>query len=233
MGVGLLGGAYSTYFRVESHGIENVPQTGPAILVANHSGMLPIDAMMLYADVVQNTFPPRVPRMVMDVFVPKLPFFSSLFARTGAVGGARGTVQRLLVDGELLGIFPEGTPGISKPFRDRYRLTPFRVGHAELAIRHRTPVIPTAIIGAEEQFVQLARLDLHPFGAPFLPVSASPVPLPVRYRIHYGTPIHLHERNGPEAADDPAVCRAAADEVQAAVQALVDHGVREREAVFW
>ena len=159
MSVALLGGAYSNYFRVESHGIENIPAEGAAVLVANHSGMLPIDAMMLYLDVVQNTFPPRVPRMVMDVFVPKLPFVSSLFARTGAVSGARGTVRRLLADGELLGIFPEGTPGISKPFKDRYQLTRFRVGHAELAIRHRAPVIPVAVIGAEEQFLQLARLD--------------------------------------------------------------------------
>jgi 1-acyl-sn-glycerol-3-phosphate acyltransferase len=233
MAVGLLEGAYSKYFRVESHGIENVPQEGAAILCANHSGMLPIDAIMLYLDVVQNTFPPRVPRMVMDVFVPKLPFVSSFFARGGGVSGARGTVRRLLADGELLGIFPEGTPGISKPFSERYKLTSFRVGHAELAIRHRTPIIPIAIIGAEEQFVQLARLDIHPFGAPFVPLPASPVPLPVRYRIHYGEPIALHDQYEPKDADDPTVCRAAANEVQAAVQALIDRGLEEREAVFW
>jgi 1-acyl-sn-glycerol-3-phosphate acyltransferase len=156
-----------------------------------------------------------------------------LVRASGAVSGARGTVRRLLSDGELLGIFPEGTPGISKPFRDRYQLTPFRVGHAELAIRHRAPVVPIAIIGAEEQFVQLARLDIHPFGVPFVPVPASPVPLPVRYRIHYGPPINLHERYDPAEVDDPAVARAAANEVQAAVQSLVDRGVGLREAVFW
>ncbi len=233
MAVGLLEGAYSKYFRVESRGIENVPQTGAAILCANHSGMIPIDALMLYLDVVQKTYPPRVPRIVMDTFVPKLPFVSSLFARGGGVSGARGTVRRLLSDGELLGIFPEGIPGISKPFKDRYQLTPFRVGHAELAIRHRAPIIPVAIIGAEEQFVQLARLDIHPFGAPFVPVPASPVPLPVRYRIHYGEPIHLHDRHAPSDADNPDVCRAAADRVQKTVQAMIDRGLQERPAVFW
>ncbi len=233
MAVGLFNGAYANYFRVESHGIENVPAEGPAILVANHSGMLPIDAIMLNVDVVQKTFPPRVPRMVLDVFVPKLPFVSSFFARAGAVSGARGTVRRLLEEGELLGVFPEGTPGISKPFSERYQLKPFRVGHAELAIRHRAPIVPVAIIGAEEQFIQLKSVDLHPFGAPFMPLPASPFPLPVRYRIHYGPPISLHERYPQEAADDPAACRAAADEVQAVVQALVDRGVEEREAVFW
>lgn len=233
LGVGLFNGAYTNYFRVESFGIENVPESGSALLVANHSGMLPIDATMLYVDIVQKTFPPRVPRMILDVFVPKLPFVSSFFARVGAISGARGTVRRLLEDGELLGVFPEGTPGISKPFSDRYQLTPFRVGHAELAIRHRAPVIPVAIIGAEEQFMQLASVDLHPFGAPFMPLPASPLPLPVRYRIHYGAPIHLYERYPEEAADDPVACRAAADEVQAVVQKLVDHGVEAREAVFW
>lgn len=233
MGVGLLNGAYANYFRVESHGIEHVPAEGAALLVANHSGMLPIDAIMLYLDVIQKTFPPRVPRMVMDVFVPKLPFISSLFARVGAVSGARGTVRRLLEDGELLGVFPEGTPGISKPFSKRYQLERFRVGHAELAIRHRAPIVPVAIIGAEEQFVQLANADLHPFGVPFMPLPASPFPLPVRYRIHYGAPIALHDRYPQSDADDPEVCRAAALEVQAAVQRLVDRGVEEREAVFW
>ena len=85
MSVGLLSGAYSRYFRVESEGTEHIPTDGAALLVANHSGMLPIDAMMLYLDVVQRTFPPRVPRMVMDVFVPKLPFVSSFFSRVVAV----------------------------------------------------------------------------------------------------------------------------------------------------
>jgi 1-acyl-sn-glycerol-3-phosphate acyltransferase len=234
MSVGLFRGVYDRYFRVVSHGAaESIPTEGAAILVANHSGMLPLDATMLYLDVVRNTYPPRVPRIVMDLFVPRLPFVSSLFARVGAVSGARATVRRLLDDGELLCIFPEGTPGISKPFMDRYHVSEWRVGHAELAIRHRVPVIPVAIIGAEEQWIQVGRLErFHVFGAPFLPIPATPIPLPVRYHIYYGAPILLHERYRPEESDEPEKCRAAAELTRAAVEGLIDRGLRERDGVF-
>ena len=87
----------------------------------------------------------------MNHFVPALPFIGTIFARGGMVGGSRGNVRALLEAGELLMIFPEGTPGIIKPFHKRYQLQKFRVGHAELAIRHQVPVIPVGIVGAEEQ----------------------------------------------------------------------------------
>jgi 1-acyl-sn-glycerol-3-phosphate acyltransferase len=91
--------------------------------------------------------------------------------------------------------------------------------------------VPVAIIGAEEQWPLLARLDrLHPFGAPFLPVPATPFPLPVRYHIHYGPPLVLHEEGGDP--DDPAVVAAAAARVRSAVEALIERGLRERKGVF-
>ena len=224
---------YERYFRVTSHGAEHVPADGPAIVACNHSGMLPFDGAMLYVDLIRNVDPPRVPRVVADRFVPMLPFVFTLFSRVGGVGGDRSTVHRLLDDGELLVIFPEGTPGIGKPFSERYRLKEWRVGHAELALRHRAPVVPTAIIGAEEQWPQIARLDgVHPFGAPYLPIPATPVPLPVHYHVWYGPPIHLHEECPPGAADDPELAEEAAATVKAAVQALIDRGLEEREGVF-
>lgn len=143
---------YEGWFRVSSHGAGHVPAQGPAILAANHSGVWPIDGVMIYLDVLRHGDPPRVARPVADHFVPALPFVSTVFSRCGVVGGSRGNVHALLERGELLLIFPEGVPGISKPFRERYRLRPFRIGHAELAIRHRVPVVPVAVIGAEEQF---------------------------------------------------------------------------------
>lgn len=223
--------AYERYFRVRSVGAEVLPAAGPAILAANHSGVLPIDGVMLFHDVLRHSHPPRVPRPIADTFVPALPFISTLFSRCGMVGGSRGNVDALLERGELLMIFPEGVPGIGKPLRERYRLRPFRVGHAELAIRHRAPVIPVGIIGAEEQLPLTLRLPVHAFGAPYLPLSLLP-PLPVRYHIYYGTPIHLHEEHGPEDADDPRITGAAARRVQAAVQALLDRGLAERRGVF-
>jgi 1-acyl-sn-glycerol-3-phosphate acyltransferase len=225
--------AYERYFRVTGHGRENVPSEGPVVLAANHSGMLPIDGAMIYLDLVRNLDPPRVPRAIADLFVPRLPFVYLGFNRTGVVTGDRATTRHLLEDGEMVLVFPEGTPGIGKPFAQRYQLQPFRVGHAELALSHRAPVVPVAVIGAEEQWPQLARIEaFHPFGAPYLPIPATPIPLPVRYHIWYGEPIHLHDRWSPEQADDPDVQEEAARLVQDAVQTLIDYGLSQREGIF-
>ncbi len=225
---------YDRYFRVRSQGHEHIPQYGPAILVANHSGNIPLDGMMMWLDVLRHTSPPRVVRAVADHFVPSLPFVGTLFARAGMVGGSRGNARALLESGELLMIFPEGTPGIVKPFRERYKLRPFRVGHAELAIRHSAPVVPCAVIGAEEQLPQLTtskRLG-KPFGIPEVPIPAIPVPLPVRYHLHWGPPIRLDQEHRPDEADDPEIVRTATKRVQAAVQALIDQGLKQRKGIF-
>ncbi|UJR84792.1 lysophospholipid acyltransferase family protein [Sandaracinus amylolyticus] len=224
---------YEVWFRVDSRGAEGIPSTGPVILAANHAGLLPLDGVMLWADVLRHTSPPRVVRMVADTFVPRLPFVGTAFSRTGVVGGNRATVDRLLDDGELLGVFPEGVPGIAKPSSERYQLRPFRVGHAELAIQHGAPIVPVGIVGSEEQWPELARIEsFHLWGAPYLPIPATPLPLPVRYRIRYGTPIDPRARFSARQADDPGAARALAREVQAAVQALIDQGLRERKGLF-
>lgn len=224
---------YEHYFRVTNHGIENVPREGGAILAANHSGMLPLDAAMLYVDLVRNIEPPRVPRIVTDVFVPRLPFIFLFFNRVGAVAGNRETMHRLLDEGELVVVFPEGVPGIAKPRSRRYQLQPFRLGHAELSLRHCAPVVPAAIIGPEEQWTEIARIKrFHPFGAPYLPIPATPFPLPVHYHIWYGPPIDLAARYGSDRADDPNIAEEAASVVQSAVQELLDRGLRERKGVY-
>jgi 1-acyl-sn-glycerol-3-phosphate acyltransferase len=221
---------YRTWFRVTSHGAEHIPAVGAGILAANHSGLLPFDAAMLYHDVLANTQPPRVARPVADYFVPLLPFVSTLFARAGVVGGSRSNVERLLEDGELVMIFPEGTKGIGKRWAQRYQLQEWRVGHVEMAMRHRAPIVPVAVVGAEEGWPQLARLDsFHLFGAPFLPIPATPVPLPVHYHIHYGEPLLLHERYDGE---DPSAVAAASAEVKRVVQALIAEGLASRAGVF-
>jgi 1-acyl-sn-glycerol-3-phosphate acyltransferase len=223
---------YKHWFRVTGHGTENIPARGPAILASNHSGMIPLDGTMIYSDVVLHTSPARVPRAVTDHFVPRLPVISTLYARCGTVGGSRGNVHALLERGELLLIFPEGVPGIDKDFRDRYQLRPFRVGVAEMSIRHRAPVIPVAVIGAEEQFPIRLRLPLHTFGAPYVPISPIPFPLPVHYHIHYGQPLHLYDGLSASDADDPVITAAAAARVQESVQALIEAGLKSRLGVF-
>jgi len=233
-GAGTVRFLYDHWFRVQSHGAYNVPPTGPVVLASNHSGTLPFDGAMIWMDVLENTSPPRLVRPVLDHFVPLLPIVGTYFARGGAVGGSRGNVRALLEAGEALLIFPEGVRGIGKPYRERYQLQHWTVGHAELALRHRAKVVPVAVIGAEEQMPQIARIERGAklFGAPYLPVPATPLPLPVRYHIHYGAPISLYERYAPEEADEPEVLRTAAEEVKRAVEALIARGLEAREGVF-
>lgn len=224
---------YDRYFRVKSYGSENIPTSGPAVLAANHSGTLPMDGAMLWVDVLRNTDPPRAARPIADYFVSTLPLVSTLFARCGVVGGSKGNARALLESGELLMIFPEGTPGIGKPFSERYKLQTWRQGHCELAIRYSAPVVPVGIVGAEEQMPQIARIPLGRRSAiPYLPIPATPVPLPVRYHIHYGEPLRFDEEYTPEDADDPAVVSEAALRVKAAVQSLLDRGLELREGIF-
>ncbi len=222
---------YERYFRVVSHGAENIPKTGAAVIAANHSGTIPIDGAMLFMDIYRNTDPPRAPRTVADYFVSTLPVLSTLFARCGVVSGSRGNARALLEGGELLCIFPEGVPGIGKPFSERYKLQEWRQGHCELAIRYRAPVVPVAIIGAEEQMPQLARIPV-PGPIPYIPIPATLVPLPVRYHIWYGEPIRVDQDYTVEDADDPEKVREAAARVKAAVQALVNKGLQARKGIF-
>ena len=231
MGDAIAAPLYERYFRVRSYGSEHIPSEGPAILAANHSGTLPFDGMMLWVDVLRHSDPPRVPRPVADYFVPSLPVVGTLFARCGVVGGSRGNARALLEAGELLMIFPEGVPGIGKPWSERYRLQEWRKGHCELAIRHRSPVVPVALVGPEEQMPQLTRFKV-PGPVPYLPIPATPLPMPVRYHIHYGAPLRFDEEYRPEDADDPDLVREAAARVKAAVQELIDRGLAMRESVF-
>lgn len=233
-GAGLLGPLYDRWFRVTSHGAEHLPRSGAVILASNHSGALPFDATMIWLDVLRHTDPPRVVRAVVDHFVPAMPFVGTFFARTGCVGGSRGNVRRLLDNGEVLLIFPEGTAGVGKLFRDRYHLATWRVGHAELALRHRVPIVPVAVIGAEEQMPQLGRIELGArlVGAPYIPLVATPLPLPVHYHLWYGEPLLLADRFPPARADEPEVLELAAEEVAQRVRALITRGLRGRRGIF-
>ena len=231
-GMGITRFPYEKYFRVQSHGHENLPSEGAAILAANHSGNLPFDAMMLWTDVLRHTEPPRIVRGIADHFVPALPFIGTTFARGGMVGGSRGNVRTLLESGELLMIFPEGTPGIIKSFSKRYQLQRFRVGHAELAIRYQVPVVPVGIVGAEEQLPSIfsSRRLGRAFGIEAVPIPILPLPLPVRYHIYYGEPISFTYTS--EQADDPKIVQQAAKRVQNAVHELIQKGLKNRKGIF-
>lgn len=220
---------YERYFRVRSSGVLRLPE-GPAILIANHAGVLPVDGAVLCLDILRNSQPPRIPRPIADHFVPRLPLISTLFSRLGVVSGTRANVERLLRNGELVVVFPEGVSGPAKSFRDRYRIQNWSVGFAELAIRFGVPVVPVAILGSEESWPLVAKLGVHWFGAPYIPIPASPIPLPVHYEIRYGSPFVLREPAS--AADDPAAVSNAANAACAALEQLIADARIARRGAF-
>ncbi len=207
------------YFQLTAVGAEQLPGAGPAILVPNHGGTLPLDAALLWLDAKLRLG--RWLRVVADRFVPLLPIVSTVFARCGVVSGTQTNVRRLLERNELIAIFPEGVSGPAKPARDRYQLQQWNVGHVELAIRHRVPVVPVAIIGVEESWPVLVKLHVHVFGSPYLPVPRAPLPLPHRVAIHYGAPITFPGVD----ADDPVAVAEAAARTRSAVAALVERNL--------
>jgi len=223
---------YRFYFRVRSEGHENIPAEGPAILAANHGGLLPFDGAMGILDVLLHTDPPRLARAIVDRWAGRLPWVNVFYARVGQVVGTRENFSDLLEDGQLVFVFPEGVEGIRKLVTQRYRLQGFHVGFVEQALRVGAPIIPMAILGSDDQAPIL--FDLKPLarslGLPVLPITPTfpwfgplgLLPYPVRYRIVYGEPLRFHERFGPEGAEDARLVRYLANQVRRSVQLLVD-----------
>ncbi|MDJ0865800.1 MAG: lysophospholipid acyltransferase family protein [Myxococcota bacterium] len=219
------------YFRVRSEGHANLP-SGPAVLASNHGGLLPFDGAMVVIDTLLNTQPPRLPRAIVERWAGTLPYLNVFFARVGQVVGTHENFARLLRDGELVLVFPEGVEGIRKPVTQRYRLQHFHVGFVEHALRERAPIVPMAVLGADDQAPIL--FDVKPLaralGLPAAPITPTfpwlgplgLLPYPVRYRIVYGEPLHFEERFGPEAARDTSLVRGLANQVRRQVQALMD-----------
>lgn len=223
------------YFRTEVFGIHNVPE-GRALLIANHSGQVPIDAAIIGCAMFLDANPPRVMRAMVDKWTATLPFVSMFFNRVGQVVGLPENARRLLRAEELLLAFPEGTRGIAKPFSRRYELEEFGLGFMRLAIETETPIVPVAVIGAEEQYVSLGNvswaaraLNLPVF--PLVPQIFLPggqLPLPTKYRLHFGEPMRFY--GDPE--DDEAVIADKVWLVRQTITHLLGEGLRARRGVF-
>ena len=223
---------YRYYFRVTSSGHEHVPSAGPAILAGNHGGLLPFDGAMTVVDLFLHTDPPRLTRAIVERWAGTLPWVNIFYARVGQVIGTRENFANLLADGQSVLVFPEGVDGIRKPITQRYRLRRFHVGFVEQALLARAPIVPVAVIGADDQTPIL--YDIKPLarrlGLPVAPITPTfpwlgplgLLPYPVRYRIVYGEPLNFHERFGPEGASDTRLVRYLANQVRRTVQMLVD-----------
>jgi 1-acyl-sn-glycerol-3-phosphate acyltransferase len=198
-----LGVIYRHYFRVKAYGIENVPD-GAAMLVSNHSGGLPADAGMILASLFFDHEPPRLAHGMVEKFAQTWPFMGPLFSRVGQLPGLPEHAKRLLLDGRLLMVFPEGARGTGKLYRDRYQLVKFGTGFMRIALETKVPIVPLAFIGGEEAIPTIyhAKSLAKLFNAPYVPITPYilPVPLPVHCEVHYGEPMHF-EGTGNEPDD--------------------------------
>ncbi len=226
---------YRDWFRAEVQGIENVPD-GRVLLVSNHSGQIPLDGLAIACALLLDREKPRFVRSMVEKWSATLPFVSLFFARVGQIVGVPENCQRLLEREEPILVFPEGSRGISKPFSDRYKLTPFGLGFMRLALATRSPIVPVAVVGAEEQYVSLANLKrlARLTGAPAFPVipqlllPGGFLPLPVKYRLRFGEPMHF--TGDPD--DEDAVIEEKVWAVRSAVQSMVNRGLKERSGIF-
>jgi len=234
---------YRSYFRTTVEGIDHVPAEGRCIVVANHSGALPLDGLMLRAALRIEHAQKRDLRWLAEDFVYYLPFAGVFMNRVGAVRACPENAERLLEKENIVGVFPEGVHGIKKLFQERYRLQRFgRGGYIRLCLRMRAPIVPCAIIGAEESSPLLYRLEglTELLGLPYFPITptfpflgpAGLLPAPTKWRMRFGEPINL-DNYGPEAADDHVLVGRLSERVRSSIQAMLDSGLRERRSVWF
>ena len=239
----LLRPLHRSYWRVASHGAEHVPASGAGLVVANHAGTLPVDALITRLDLFDATG--RHARELGADLVFRTPVVGPLARKTGATLASGDDADRLLEAGELVAVWPEGYKGLGKPWRDRYKLQRFgRGGFVATALRAQAPIVPTAIVGSEEIYPLLfdLRAVARLFGLPYFPVVAQalalPVlgpfallPLPSRWIIEYGEPIDTTDL-GPAAAEDPMVVFDLTDRVRDTIQQMLYRNLMGRRSVF-
>jgi 1-acyl-sn-glycerol-3-phosphate acyltransferase len=233
---------YRTWFRVQMRGVENLPASGPALVVANHSGVLPLDAVMLQIGIFDEHPQHRNLRLLSADLVYELPVLSSMARWSGHVRACREEAKSQLRAGELVGVFPEGFKGIGKPFSQRYQLQRFgRGGFASLAREAGAPIIPCAIVGAEEIYPMIGNLPhlARLLRLPYFPVTplfpwlglVGAVPLPSNWIIEFCplVPTDTVSTNGagPDKADS-----CLADTVRDMIQCKLDELVAERGPAF-
>lgn len=222
------------YFRTRVAGAENIP-AGRVMLIANHSGQIPLDGVVIGASMMLDASPPRFPRSMVEKWTAELPLVSVFFPRVGQVVGSPSNARRLLEQGEALLVFPEGSRGISKTFDKRYQLSNFGLGFMRLALETNTPIVPVSVVGAEEQYISLGNVAplAKLLGMPAFPIIPQLffgmlAPLPTRYHIRFGEPMSFEG----DPDDEDGVIGDMVWQVKAKVQAMVNEGLAGRTGIF-
>lgn len=228
---------YDKWFRVEVSGIENVP-SGRVLLIGNHSGQLPLDGMLIASAMVFECDPPRATRAQVERWFPTLPVLSKFFARNGQVVGTPKNCQKLLENDECILVFPEGITGSGKLFRKRYQLQKFGYGFMRLALRTKTPIVPVAVVGAEETYPAIFNLEplARLLGFPYFPITPTfplmgplgVIPFPSKIRIYFDEPIRFE--GDPDEPDEEIDAKV--ETVRSAIKRMIQYGLETRQSVF-
>lgn len=233
---------YRKWWRVQTEGIEHVPAGGRALLVSNHSGVLPWDGSVIAMAVWEEHPAPRMVRNLYLNWFNTVPFVTTVFAGLGQMAGLPENALRLLEEDELVCTFPEGLRGMSKLFHQRYQLGRFgRGGFIKVALRTGAPIIPVAVVGAEEIYPLLSRGEViaRLLGTPIFPLTPffpllgplGVIPLPTRWRIVFCPPIAT-AGYGPQAADDPLTVFALSEQVRSTIQQTINAKLAARTSIF-
>ncbi len=234
---------YKHWFRIETIGLENVPAEGGALVVANHSGTVAVDSVMTQLALLDHHPQRRTLRMLGADLVFSTPVVSEFARKTGSTVACNADAERLLGNGEVVGVWPEGFKGVGKPFSERYKLQRFgRGGFVAAALRAKVPIIPVSIVGAEEIYPIIGNLKslARLLGVPYVPVTPTfpwlgplgLVPLPSKWIIEFGEPIHTDDfPDG--AADDPMLVFNLTDQVRETIQQTLYRLLMQRRSVFF
>jgi len=218
---------YKHYFKVRTFGLENI-EDRPYIVVANHSGQIAIDGMLICTTFAAEAKPARILRPMVERFFTGIPFIGSWAAEGGAVLGDRQNCINLLERGESVLVFPEGVRGIAKDTSDFYQMKKFGQGFFRIALATGTPILPVAVIGAEEFYP----LVWHPMklakaiGLPALPLTPNLIPLPSPVDIYIGKAYVVPKDLSPDAPDSELEEHIKA--IQNQIQSMIDEGLKNR-----
>jgi 1-acyl-sn-glycerol-3-phosphate acyltransferase len=224
------------YWRVELNGIEHIPTAGRGVMVGMHRGFMPFDGVMaLYALVTKRN---RIPRFLIHPSLTKFPFLADFMAKLGGIMACQENGDWVLQRDELLAVFPEGIRGAFTMYDRAYTLGKFgRDEFVRMALRNRAPIYPFVTVGSAEIYPILKRVDWSWFKRytewPFLPITASPIPLPSKWHTQFLPPMHIELEHGPEAAEDPKIVRRISLEVRQRMQAAIDEMLLRRKSIFF
>ena len=229
---------YHKYFRVETSGVERVPE-GRALFIGNHGGQIPLDAMMAGLALFMDGEPPRIARAMVERWVPTVPFVSTLFTRIGAMVGDPMNCRELLEHDQSVLVFPEGVRGSGKLFKDRYQLQRFGTGFMRLALETKSPIVPVAIIGTEETYPSVYNFEVLAklLGAPYFPITPffpllgplGLIPLPSKVTVRFGEPLYFEG----DPKEDEEKIREKVQRVKETLQTEINEGLRIRgEHIF-